>query len=126
MFWKHNIIGVGWALFILVLCGLPGDQFNNSSNITNADKVIHVFLFAVLFFQLSVGFIKQRKYPSLRRRTLRKVMIISLVYGLIIEILQGTVFIHRSVEFYDVLFNAVGCLTGYGLFLAIYGRESYV
>lgn len=126
MFWKHNILGISWALFILVLCGLPGEQFNRSSSFNNADKVVHVFLFAILFFQLSVGFIKQRKYQSLRRHTLRKVLVISFGYGLIIELLQGTVFIHRSIELSDMLFNAIGCFSGFGLFLAIYGRESYV
>ncbi len=125
MFLRHNLLGILWAIFILILCGLPGEQFQKS-HITNADKVIHTFLFAVLFFLLSVGFIKQRTFPYLRINTLSKVLIISMLYGLVIEVLQGAVFIGRSIDLYDAIFNGIGCLVGYGLFLAIYGRESYV
>jgi VanZ family protein len=125
MFLRHNLLGILWAIFILILCGLPGEQFQKS-HITNADKVIHTFLFAVLFFLLSVGFIKQRTFPYLRINTLSKVLLISLLYGLVIEVLQGAVFIGRSIDLYDAIFNGIGCLVGYGLFLAIYGRESYV
>lgn len=125
MFLRHNLLGILWAIFILILCGLPGEQFQNA-HITNADKVIHTFLFAVLFFLLSVGFIKQRTFASLRINTLSKVLMISILYGLIIEVLQGWVFIGRSIDLYDAIFNGFGCLVGYGLFLAIYGRESYV
>jgi len=125
MFLRHNLLGILWAIFILILCGLPGEQFQKS-HISNADKVIHTFLFAVLFFLLSVGFIKQRTFPYLRINTLSKVLIISMLYGLVIEVLQGAVFIGRSIDLYDAIFNGIGCLVGYGLFLAIYGRESYV
>jgi len=125
MFLKHNYLGIGWALMILVLCGMPGDQFEHSSH-THADKVIHALLFAVLFFLLTVGFIKQRQFSGLRTKTIPKVMIFSMLYGLVIELLQGVLFISRSVELYDIIFNAIGCILGYGLFLAIYGRESYV
>ncbi|MDP4663643.1 MAG: VanZ family protein [Salibacteraceae bacterium] len=125
MFLRHNFLGISWAIFILILCGLPGEQFQKSY-ITNADKVIHTFLFAVLFFLLSVGFIKQRTFPYLRIKTLSKVLIISMLYGLVTEVLQGAVFIGRSIDLFDAIFNGFGCLVGYGLFLAIYGRESYV
>ena len=125
MFLRHNFLGISWAIFILILCGLPGEQFQKSC-ITNADKEIHTFLFAVLFFLLSVGFIKQRTFPYLRIKTLSKVLIISMLYGLVTEVLQGAVFIGRSIDLFDAIFNGFGCLVGYGLFLAIYGRESYV
>ena len=125
MFLRHNILGIGWAVFILFLCGVPGSQFQNA-HISNADKVIHAFLFAVLFLLLSIGFIKQRKFPVLRTNALTKVMIGSIAYGMLIEIMQGTIFIGRSIELYDVLANTVGVLIGFGIFLAIYGRESYV
>lgn len=125
MFLRHNFLGIAWAVFILILCGLPGDQFQKS-HITNADKVIHTFLFAVLVFLLSVGFIKQRTFPYLRQNTLSKVIVMSIAYGALIEVLQGVLFVGRSIDFYDAVFNAFGCFVGYGLFIAIYGRESYV
>lgn len=124
MFWRHNMLGFSWALLILILCGLPGDQFEKSK-LLHADKVVHTVLFGVLFFLLSVGFIKQRRFRQLRNHTLLKVFVISTLYGVIIEALQGLVFLHRSIELSDMLFNTVGSLSGLTLFLLVYGRHSY-
>lgn len=122
MFWRHNLLGIAWAVFILVLCGLPGDQFEKSKY-ENADKVIHGLLFAVLYYLLCVGFIKQRTFRYLRERTLLKVFAISTVYGVLIEILQGTLFVNRAIEFGDILFNLLGCFIGFVVFASIYGKD---
>lgn len=122
MFWRHNFLGIAWAVFILVLSAIPGDQFEKSKY-EYVDKVIHGILFTVLYYQLSVGFIKQRVFRSLRERTLLKVFVICTVYGIAIEVLQGTVFLNRSIEFGDIMFNLAGCVTGLVVFLAIYGRD---
>ncbi|MEZ4721997.1 MAG: VanZ family protein [Flavobacteriales bacterium] len=111
MFWKHNALGVSWALLILVLCGLPGDQFQSSQQ-PNVDKVIHIILFGVLYVLVVVGFIKQRAYPYLRKKTLTKVFIATVVYGVLIEVLQATVFVGRSIEIFDMAFNVVGAFAG--------------
>lgn len=124
MFFKYNYLGLSWALVILVLCGLPGSQFQ-SAEINGADIVIHTFLFFVLFLLLGTGFIKQGTYPFLRTSTLMKVFVITLLYGIAIELLQGAFFVDRSFELSDVLANSFGSLLGWGGFLLIYGTESY-
>lgn len=125
MFWRYNYLGILWAIFILVLCGLPGDQFAKSK-LEHADSVIHLFLFGVLFFLLSVGFIKQTTYRQLRSHTLRKVFIITVAYGVIVELLQATIFVGRSIELSDMLFNALGAFIGMMVFMSIYGRRAYL
>lgn len=125
MFLKYNYQGLLWALFILVLCGLPGDQFEQSK-LVNADIAIHIFLYAVLFFLLSVGFVKQSAYRILKEHTLRKVFLITVVYGILVEFLQGTVFIGRSIELSDMVFNGVGAMIGMLVFMSIYGRKAYL
>ena len=125
MFFRYNYQGLSWALLILVLCGLPGDQFERS-NVVNADAAIHVFFYGVLFFLLSVGFIKQTTYRVLREQTLRKVFVITVLYGVLVEVLQGYVFIGRSIEVSDMLFNGLGSLIGMFVFMSIYGRRAYL
>ena len=125
MFFRYNYQGIAWAFFILVLCGLPGSQFEKSK-LMHADAVIHLFLYAVLFFLLSVGFIKQTTFHQLKRSTLRKVFVITVVYGVLVEFLQGTVFIERSVEVSDMVFNAMGSFIGMIVFMSIYGRRAYL
>jgi VanZ family protein len=124
MFLKHNALGIIWALFILVLCGIPGDQFKDAKH-EHLDKVIHIILFGVLFLLLVVGFIKQRAYGFLRSSVIPKVSVICVVYGIMIELAQWLIFTGRSLEVSDVLANAVGVGFGLGIFYLVYGRASY-
>ena len=125
MFWKYNYPGISWALLILMLSGFPGEQFERSK-IDNADIFVHTFLYAVLFFLLSVGFLKQTTFKSIKIYTLRKTFFISLVFGALIEVLQATVFINRSFQLSDIVFNTVGALLGFACFGAIYGIRKYI
>ena len=117
-------MGIGWALFMLVLCGLPGDQFEKSQHV-HADKVIHTFLFAVLFLLLSTGFIKQTAVTWLRTYPLQKVFALSTAYGIFIEVLQGLFFESRSIEGLDIIANLVGSFIGVIIFFLVYGRQDY-
>jgi VanZ family protein len=125
MFWKYNYLGISWAVFILILLGLPGSQFERSAQ-PNVDIFVHGILFGVLAFQLSVGFLKQSSFKGLRVHTLTKVFVMCVVYGLITEVLQGTIFVGRSVEATDMLFNGVGALAGLSVFGSIYGVKEYL
>lgn len=125
MFWKYNYQGIAWAVFILILFGLPGEQFEKSS-LANADLAIHAILFGVLVFLLAVGFQKQSTYRFLKEHTLLKVFAVSILYGVIVEILQGTIFIGRSIEAVDILFNSIGSFLGLALFGSIYGVREYL
>lgn len=124
MFLRYNWLGLGWALFILTLCGLPGSQFGESSYVF-VDKVIHTFLFAVLYLFLVVGFIKQSSFPWLKRYVLQKVFAFSTAYGIVMEVLQGLVFTSRSIEGLDIIANMVGSFVGVVIFFMVYGREDY-
>ena len=125
MFWKYNYQGAFWTLLILMLSGFPGDQFERSE-IENADIFVHAFLYAVLFFQLSVGFLKQSSFNRLKVFTLRKVFILTVSYGALIEVMQATIFVNRSFQLSDIVFNTVGALMGFACFGAIYGVRKYI
>lgn len=124
MFLRHNALGMAWAVFIFMLCALPGGQFQETKH-EHLDKIIHVILFGFLFVLFTIGFIKQQSNTYLKSNVKLKVWLGCVAYGLLIELLQGTVFVDRSVEFADILANAIGATIGLGAFLTIYGRESY-
>jgi len=125
MFWKYNYQGAFWTLLILMLSGFPGDQFERSE-IENADIFVHAFLYAVLFFLLSVGFLKQSSFNRLKVFTLRKVFILTVSYGALIEVMQATIFVNRSFQLSDIVFNTVGAIMGFACFGAIYGVRKYI
>ena len=61
---------------------------------------------------LIVAFKEQDK-PSLQRAKAYQIAVItSILYGIFIEVLQGTVFVSRSMELLDMLANSLGALAG--------------
>ena len=124
MFLRHNSLGICWAILTVILLGIPGDQFRGN-NKANLDIVIHGVLFAVLFLLLAVGFIKQKRFPSLHTLTRLKVFVICIVFGSLLELMQGVIFVGRSVELSDIIANSAGAVAGGLVFVLVYGNESY-
>ena len=68
MFLRHTFLAMFWALLILLLSALPGDDFPDLSfwSLLSFDKVVHAFFYAVLVELMIVGFIKQYTFRRLR------------------------------------------------------------
>lgn len=122
MFWRYNKFSIAWAVFILLLCGLPGGEFSETQGFIGFDKWLHALLFGILVVSTSVGFLKQNRYPRLHLFAVRTAFLFTLGYGIIIEVLQGTVFVDRSIEADDLLANLAGTCLGTIAFYVIYGR----
>ncbi|WP_339610630.1 VanZ family protein [uncultured Planktosalinus sp.] len=72
-----------------------------------SDKLIHAlsyFLLFLLWFFFWIIKSKEKKY--LRKTTLLGVVVFS--YGMVIEVLQGTLTAAREADFYDVIANGAG------------------
>ena len=121
MFFRHLFPSFLWALFILILMGMPGTQVP-SVDIFQIDKVVHLFVYLVFVQLLIVGFKKQRSYKSLIYRSIPYAVGIGISYGIITEVLQGTIFVARSIELLDMLANAIGCLLGVISFRIVFGK----
>ena len=116
---KRLIPALLWALLITLLSLAPQGEFENKS-VDNLDKVVHLFLYAVLVHLFMVAFLKQRQYKFLHRYGSYTAFSAAFLLGLIMEILQGTVFVSRSIEFMDMLANTMGSLLGLVSFYMIY------
>jgi len=117
---NRNKATILWALLIAVLSLLPGNQFPKVG-ISGLDLVVHFFFYSVFNLLLIVGNIRQEKFKFLHNRPVIAAFIISISYGLIIELLQGTVFVSRGAELSDAIANSIGSVVGWVLFLIIYG-----
>lgn len=94
-----------------------------SSSISNygegTDKIIHVFMYAVLSLLLIVGFKKQSHNTQLKFNAIKLALIASNVYGLLIELMQ-MLSPGRTFETQDVLANSGGTLIGLAIFWILY------
>ncbi len=91
-----------WTIIMLIGCLLPGPDV--PPVITMNDKFTHVgifILFAVLW--------------SLSGRRPVWVILAGLFFGILIEVLQGALPIHRSADVQDAIADLIGTLIGAGL-----------
>ena len=121
MFIKYNYPGIIWAVFILILLGLPANDFPNTSflNIPNLDKYVHAFLFFVFVFLLARGFVLQNKFTFIHKFFLLSSLTLGIIYGGTTELMQGpgSVFPSRTCDIYDFLADTAGCLAGLIFFI---------
>ncbi|VAW27779.1 hypothetical protein MNBD_BACTEROID07-1525 [hydrothermal vent metagenome] len=115
-----------WSVIILLLTGLPGNDFpkiNTFWGWLEPDKVVHIFIFGVLTFLILFGFREQ--YFSSSKRYIFGIIavIVTAVYGLITEVLQFYVFIGRSGNRFDFFADTIGAIGGWLLFIYLYRKK---
>lgn len=110
------ILAIGWTVLIAVLCLLKFSKLP-SFGVSGVDKYVH-FTFHFVF-TLLWGFYYWLKQNELKLQNLVQIVIISLSYGILIEILQETLTTTRHADIFDVLANLTGATVAFGLFVLI-------
>lgn len=111
-----------WLIGVTFLSLLPGEHFGENK-VDGLDKVIHIFFYLFLSLLLSVPNIRQvciqHKYTF---RPLWVAFLFSVFWGILMEMIQGTVFVSRQIETTDILANILGASIGIACFYIIYGH----
>lgn len=110
MFLKHTRWALLWALLILVLCGIPGRDIPHISflELLNFDKFVHAGIFFVLLILTVRGFFLQTTFLKIQQHPKKIAFVCCVVYGALLEIMQGTLFEQRSADVFDFIANSVG------------------
>jgi VanZ family protein len=114
---RKNLYSILVALLLLYLSLTNSEKFQNTpfSNIPYVDKMVH---FGMYFVMMSVIIIEHRK--SIRNSiNLFLFALIPLSYGVLMEILQATITVTRTGDFYDALADAAGVLASVILWILI-------
>lgn len=124
-FLKYQGLTIGWALFILVICNMPANDFPNEPGLffPGFDKLAHTGLFFVQTVFILFGMMRKNQMAALSFLKVSAVVISMIAFGGLIEILQWKVFTSRSGEWADLFADAVGvcmaafsvCITAYAL-----------
>ena len=119
MFFRYNLFAIAWAIIIFLLILMPGAEMPKMDDVFSFDKFAHTGVFSVLTFLLIIGFSKQFTFDFLRRNPVKWSVLFSAVYGSVLELGQAIV-PDRYANFYDLVFNMMGVLLGYVLYLLVY------
>lgn len=109
MFFKHTWPAFLFALIVLILCVIPGQDIPEVG-IVNFDKLVHTALFALLTFLFAKGFYRQTSIFFLKQHFIIVPAVLCSLYGGLLEILQATVCINRAGDWLDFLFDTLGAL----------------
>jgi VanZ family protein len=103
---RHAVVPVFVAFLVGALHALPGNEIAHASwlDAVQADKVIHLGLFATLAHSMLVGLGKS----GMMERGRWFVLVGCILYGLLLEWLQGAFCVGRCADGWDVLADALG------------------
>lgn len=108
---------LSWTSFIFFLCLVKSSQIP-VINIVNFDKLVHAsfhFVFTILWFL----YFKQQFKKSHNNESLVFVFLLSVGYGIAIEIAQLLFTATRSADVLDIVANIVGAIAGISIIVLV-------
>jgi VanZ family protein len=113
-----------WAILATFLCGTNGQNIPQFSiiNLFGIDKLAHMLLFGTETFLIAITTKKIYAYQS-SFRIIFPAFLIGTVFGILIEILQATVFTNRSFDYLDMLANTIGCALAWLILIRKFNKK---
>jgi VanZ family protein len=109
-----------WFLLIFVLCATPGNYIPSADwlELLSFDKWVHTGLFFVLTALFFLYGFKKGKVNT----AFISYAIFGILYGIVLEIMQGRFFSNRAYDPMDMLANSIGCLLALVLKSLLFSR----
>jgi VanZ family protein len=118
MFIRYHLPTLLWALFIMIICAIPGDKIPKLSFLEwlKPDKIVHILVFSVLSILLLRTFLDAKTLNWNEKSIAVFSIVLSSAYGILVEILQYFVFINRSGDVRDAIANTIGAIIGWWIY----------
>lgn len=111
----YKILFISWMVFVTFssLFSFEGMKMGSFAlRIPHLDKLVH-FVFYLVMFVTAFFAVKDHFLPRLKLRTvLWGVLSFTIIYGMIIEVLQYTLTVNRQGDIMDALANSMGAIVG--------------
>ncbi|WP_245738119.1 VanZ family protein [Hyunsoonleella jejuensis] len=87
---------------LMNLSGMPKVELNYG------DKIFHFIAYAILCLLWYLVFFYRMDHSY--KKAILNAVLLAIIFGIILEVLQGTLTIHRSLDVYDAIANSLGAL----------------
>lgn len=117
---KYSLqLSIIWGLIILGLCSMPGQYVPSFSflEMLSFDKWVHAGMFFVLCCLLFFYWLQKTN----NKKPIYICLAISISYGALLEVMQGTLFSNRSADWNDIFANTFGCLMALAFYKKLFG-----
>jgi VanZ family protein len=111
---NYLFLAVTWTVLITV-ASLVSFNTVPKVNLPGNDKVVH-FLFYLVFV---VFWSLTKKQSVFEIKYGLKIVVLAIIYGIIIEVLQGVFTKTREADFYDALANSLGAIVGFAALFCV-------
>ncbi len=121
---KYRVLpAVVWLLVILVALLTPGEALPKTPDVPNADKLVHMAIFAVLTFLWSrVGTVNSKSELK-NVNFFTNYLVFGIIFAILVEYLQRFV-PNRSFDLGDIVANIIGGTIGIICFYILHKRNS--
>lgn len=111
---------LAWGVVVVLLSLLPSKEFENKQ-MDGFDLAVHFVFYGVLCWLTSIANVRYKQETARISYPLIVSVTSSILVGGIVEILQGTVFVSRTMDWYDFTANSCGALLAALVFRLVYG-----
>jgi len=102
---KDNAIFIAIFITVSIAIGsLVKPDLITLKSISVSDKTYHFIAYFFLMFSWLYAFLKNEKFQN----NIKYLILGCLIFGIVIEILQGTITTYRTTSYLDILANSVG------------------
>jgi len=115
---KDNLIFFAIAITLVILYLSLMKMPNTGIEIKHIDKGYHSIAYFVLTLSWLLSFYKKPNKKYL-------IVILCIILGIIIEVLQDTITVYRTADYFDVLANSVGVLFALVIFNIFLRKKNY-
>ncbi|ALI99329.1 VanZ family protein [Rufibacter tibetensis] len=122
---SYYALALGWAVVILVLTLLPAPVLPPGPkwDFLTFDSLVHAILFGMQLLLLLIGL---QRDPSVQitKRIITRSFLLVVAFGILVEILQGSMGLGREADPVDALSNTIGGVLGLGIWSLLSRRFS--
>ena len=107
-YWKSILL----CVIIFILSSVTFTSIPDAARFQNSDKITHMLMYAALGFVAYWEYTHDTSYKTKHRYWFVYMFLFFVLFGGVIEILQGTIFKPRTSEFNDWVGDIVGLAVG--------------
>ena len=110
---ENNAIYIAVFFTICILFGsLVKSEFIVVESISVSDKIYHLIAYFLLMLSWLYAFFKREKFEE----NVKYIILGCIIFGIIIEILQGVITSYRTASYLDIVANTIGVLLAVVIF----------
>ena len=109
IYWKVSL----WSIIMTIILLVPPNKFPEGPVLPFFDKIVHVFLFTVFAFLLTLGRYKHTGNKVITLQSFIFMFLITTAFGAILELAQSWMALGREGSFTDIAADAAGFILGW-------------